>query len=77
MRKRYGRNGMLLYVGGLFWWGEAAKDDERASELLAEWHVAVEDVCAVLVEVVKPVGVGERSVTRLDAMRSLRDFDAL
>ncbi|KAJ7703403.1 hypothetical protein B0H14DRAFT_2226794, partial [Mycena olivaceomarginata] len=26
MRKRYGRNGMLLYVGGLFWWGKAAKD---------------------------------------------------
>jgi hypothetical protein len=28
MRKRYGWNGMLLYMGGLFWWGEAAKDDE-------------------------------------------------
>jgi hypothetical protein len=61
MRKRYGRNGMLLYVGGLFWWGEAAKDDEQATELLAEWCVAVEDVCAVLVEVAK--GVGERLVT--------------
>ncbi|KAJ7711595.1 hypothetical protein B0H14DRAFT_2289376, partial [Mycena olivaceomarginata] len=24
MRKRFGRNGILLYVGGLFWWGEAA-----------------------------------------------------
>jgi hypothetical protein len=36
MRKRYSRNGMLLYVGGLFWWGEAVKDDERATELLAK-----------------------------------------
>jgi hypothetical protein len=64
MRKRYGQNGMLLYVGGLFWWGEAAKDDERATELLAEWRVAVEDTCMVLAEVVK--GVGERSVTGRD-----------
>jgi hypothetical protein len=47
---------MLLFVGGLFWWGEEAANDERANELLAEWHQAVVDVCRVLVEVVKTVG---------------------
>jgi hypothetical protein len=56
MRKRFGRNGILLYIGGLFWWGEAAAaDEEHASELLAEWCVAVEDVRRVLAEVVKGV----------------------
>lgn len=56
MGQRFGRNGMLLFVGGLFWWGEEAANDERANELLAEWHQAVVDVCRVLVEVVKTVG---------------------
>jgi hypothetical protein len=61
MRKRHGRNGMLLYVGGLLWWGEAAAaTGERASMLLADWRLAVEDVCAVLSEVVKGMGVGVR-----------------
>ncbi|KAJ7707029.1 hypothetical protein B0H14DRAFT_3525880 [Mycena olivaceomarginata] len=65
MRKRFGRNGILLYVGGLFWWGEAAAaDEEHASELLAEWRVAVEDVRQVLAEVVKGVcpSVGHQTV---------------
>jgi hypothetical protein len=29
MSKRHGRNGMLLYIGGLLWWGEAATGDEE------------------------------------------------
>ncbi|KAJ7469927.1 hypothetical protein B0H11DRAFT_2238069 [Mycena galericulata] len=57
MRKRHGRNGVLMYVGGLLWWGEAAvADEEQGKELLADWHLAVDDVCRVLEEVVKPVG---------------------
>ncbi|KAJ7504116.1 hypothetical protein B0H11DRAFT_2221563 [Mycena galericulata] len=57
MRKRHGRNGVLMYIGGLLWWGEAAAaDEEQAKELLADWHLAVQDVRRVLEEVVKPVG---------------------
>ncbi|KAK7052712.1 hypothetical protein R3P38DRAFT_2763051 [Favolaschia claudopus] len=58
MRLRYGRNGMLLYIGGLLWWGEAAASKEGAEKeiLLADWRLAVEDVKEVLSEVVKPVG---------------------
>jgi hypothetical protein len=56
MGQRFRQNGMLLFVGGLFWWGEAAANDERANELLAEWHQAGVDVCCVLVKVVKTVG---------------------
>ncbi|KAK6992520.1 hypothetical protein R3P38DRAFT_3225587 [Favolaschia claudopus] len=57
MRQRYGRNGLLLYVGGLLWWGEAAaKEEEEREELLREWEVAVQDVCDVLGQVVNIVG---------------------
>ncbi|KAJ7712660.1 hypothetical protein B0H14DRAFT_3523828 [Mycena olivaceomarginata] len=52
MRKRHGRNGMLLY---------------RASMLLADWRLVVEDVCAVLSEVVKGMGVGVRKSHNNDA----------
>ncbi|KAF8135297.1 hypothetical protein K438DRAFT_1786924 [Mycena galopus ATCC 62051] len=49
MRQRYGRNGVLLYVGGLLWWGEAAAGESgRRAELLADWLLAVDDVCGVL-----------------------------
>jgi hypothetical protein len=56
MRKRHGRNGMLLYLGGLLWWGEAAAAEGAGSELLNDWGFAVDEVCAVLGEVVKVVG---------------------
>ncbi|KAJ7140047.1 hypothetical protein C8R43DRAFT_1131787 [Mycena crocata] len=58
--KMVGRNGMLLYVGALLWWGEAvvamAEDDEEELEgLLDEWREAVEDVRDVLEMAVKTV----------------------
>ncbi|KAF8134757.1 hypothetical protein K438DRAFT_1787092 [Mycena galopus ATCC 62051] len=44
-----GRNGMLLYVGALLWWGEAAASAEEGSEaLLKEWKIAVVDMGSVL-----------------------------
>ncbi|KAJ7182651.1 hypothetical protein C8R43DRAFT_940774 [Mycena crocata] len=65
--KTYGRNGLLLYVGGLLWWGEAAaavaeEDEEEAETLLDEWRQAVKDVSEVLVEVVKRVGPIKKSM---------------
>lgn len=53
----HGRNGMLLYLGGLLWWGEAAVADKSESATrLAEWQEAVKDVGAVLKEALKVVG---------------------
>jgi hypothetical protein len=49
LAKMVGCNGVLLYVGALLWWGEAAAGEENASILLAEWKVTVEDVAQVLV----------------------------
>jgi hypothetical protein len=43
---------------GLLWWGEAAAVEGAGSELLKDWGVAVDEVCAVLEEVVKVVGNG-------------------
>jgi hypothetical protein len=54
--KMPGRNGMLLYVGGLLWWGEAAAAAEDAESLLQDWRCAVEDVAAVLEVACKTVG---------------------
>ncbi|KAJ7148605.1 hypothetical protein C8R46DRAFT_1231121 [Mycena filopes] len=45
--KMTGRNGVLLYVGALLWWGEAVVS---AGEELEEWKEAVRDVAAVLTE---------------------------
>ncbi|KAJ7665758.1 hypothetical protein B0H17DRAFT_1210765 [Mycena rosella] len=49
------RNGMLLYVGGLLWWGEAAAtaDEKERKSLLGDWCRAVEDVSNVLAEALK------------------------
>ncbi|KAJ7021699.1 hypothetical protein C8F04DRAFT_1195171 [Mycena alexandri] len=49
--KMSGRNGVLLYVGALLWWGEAAAEteDEREREvLMKDWRWAVDDVAGVL-----------------------------
>ncbi|KAJ7148594.1 hypothetical protein C8R46DRAFT_1231087 [Mycena filopes] len=43
--KMAGRNGLLLYVGALLWWGEAAVG---AGEDLEEWKEAARDVAEVL-----------------------------
>ncbi|KAF7330700.1 hypothetical protein MSAN_02448100 [Mycena sanguinolenta] len=48
LSKMSGRNGLLLCVGALLWWGEAALDQEGSTELLKDWKIAVEDVGAVL-----------------------------
>ncbi|KAJ7765184.1 hypothetical protein B0H16DRAFT_1717735 [Mycena metata] len=49
--KMSGRNGVLLYVGVLLWWGEAAAETEAEKErevLLKDWRYAVDDVAIVL-----------------------------
>ncbi|KAF8210234.1 hypothetical protein K438DRAFT_1959508 [Mycena galopus ATCC 62051] len=47
--KMAGRNGMLLYVGALLWWGEAARAvGEGSEEQVKEWKIAVVDVGSVL-----------------------------
>ncbi|KAJ7429451.1 hypothetical protein B0H11DRAFT_2265630 [Mycena galericulata] len=53
--KTHGRNGLLLYLGALFWWGEAVagQADETRSSLLEDWRQAADDFCAVLEEAVK------------------------
>ncbi|KAJ7828586.1 hypothetical protein B0H14DRAFT_2594594 [Mycena olivaceomarginata] len=44
-----GKNGMLLYVGALLWWGEAAAGAEEGStDLLRDWAVAAIDIACVL-----------------------------
>ncbi|KAJ7712640.1 hypothetical protein B0H14DRAFT_3523809 [Mycena olivaceomarginata] len=50
-----GRNGLLLYVGALLWWGEAAGEKEKEA-LLGEWKVAVLDVVGVLERAKEAVG---------------------
>ncbi|KAJ7300714.1 hypothetical protein DFH08DRAFT_725022 [Mycena albidolilacea] len=42
-----GKNGMLLYVGALLWWGDAVAAGEDES-LVKEWKIAVVDVASVL-----------------------------
>ncbi|KAJ7475543.1 hypothetical protein B0H11DRAFT_2235253 [Mycena galericulata] len=52
--KMHGRNGMLLYVGGLLWWGEAvAAEKDSGASLFSDWRLAVGDVARVLAEAVK------------------------
>ncbi|KAJ7843280.1 hypothetical protein B0H13DRAFT_1909423 [Mycena leptocephala] len=48
--KMAGRNGLLLFVGGLFWWGEAASAAEDSDLLLDDWRKAIEDVAGVMRE---------------------------
>ncbi|KAJ7042746.1 hypothetical protein C8F04DRAFT_945059, partial [Mycena alexandri] len=48
--KMSGRNGMLLFVGCLLWWGEAVAEADNVS-LTADWRDAVSDVRWVLSEV--------------------------
>jgi hypothetical protein len=57
--KMPGRNGMLLYVGSLLWWGEAAVAAEDTESLLQDWRCAVEDVAAVLEVVCNTVGAAK------------------
>ncbi|KAJ7029961.1 hypothetical protein C8F04DRAFT_1187135 [Mycena alexandri] len=55
----HGRNGMLLYVGALLWWGEAAaaeEDVDKAAVLRAEWRTVVAEVTGVLRAAVASVG---------------------
>ncbi|KAK7057359.1 hypothetical protein R3P38DRAFT_2759626 [Favolaschia claudopus] len=43
-----GKNGLLLYVGALLWWGEAAAESERPADLVEDWLRAVVEVRMVL-----------------------------
>jgi hypothetical protein len=43
-----GKNGMLLYVGALLWWGEAAAEADESQVLLDDWKVALREVAQVL-----------------------------
>ncbi|KAJ7886248.1 hypothetical protein B0H14DRAFT_2563547 [Mycena olivaceomarginata] len=50
--KMAGKNGLLLYMGGLLWWGEAAAASTDSTMLLGDWRVAVLDMaCALRVAV--------------------------
>ncbi|KAJ7843811.1 hypothetical protein B0H13DRAFT_1648264 [Mycena leptocephala] len=58
--KMVGRNGVLLYVAGLLWWGEAAVGEENAKALLEDWKVAMLDVALVLGRAKEAVHVCKR-----------------
>ncbi|KAJ7860611.1 hypothetical protein B0H14DRAFT_2576580 [Mycena olivaceomarginata] len=50
--KMAGKNGLLLYMGGLLWWGEAAAAATDSKMLLGDWRIAVLDMaCALRVAV--------------------------
>ncbi|KAJ7832651.1 hypothetical protein B0H14DRAFT_3463264 [Mycena olivaceomarginata] len=50
--KMAGKNGLLLYMGGLLWWGEAAAAATDSKMLLGDWRVAVLNMaCALRVAV--------------------------
>jgi hypothetical protein len=53
--KTHGRNGMLLVVGCLLWWGDAAAATQD-TPLQLEWKKAVEDVTWVLGKTLESVG---------------------
>ncbi|KAK7007322.1 hypothetical protein R3P38DRAFT_3212305 [Favolaschia claudopus] len=54
--KMMGKNGLLLYLGGLLWWGEAICEDGEESETFQrEWKAAVGDAANALAMAVKAV----------------------
>ncbi|KAJ7776705.1 hypothetical protein B0H14DRAFT_3508229 [Mycena olivaceomarginata] len=59
--KMAGKNGLLLYMGGLLWWGEAAAAAPD-STLLEDWRVAVLDMSCVL----RVAVAAKKSGTNLD-----------
>ncbi|KAJ7456315.1 hypothetical protein B0H11DRAFT_2244232 [Mycena galericulata] len=64
LSKTHGRNGMLLYLGALLWWGEAAAAEEDSAALLVDWRLAVEDMTRVLEAALK------RDLGPSDALKS-------
>ncbi|KAJ7797235.1 hypothetical protein B0H14DRAFT_3493968 [Mycena olivaceomarginata] len=68
-----GKNGMLLYVGALLWWGEAAAGAEEGStDLLRDWAVAAIDVACVLA---MAVGAIEASVDTVNSGEEVGDAE--
>ncbi|KAF9024543.1 hypothetical protein BDZ89DRAFT_918775, partial [Hymenopellis radicata] len=54
---KHGRNGFLMVMGTLLWWGEAVFVQPRSkpTEEQAEWELAVEDVTWVLEHMLRTV----------------------
>ncbi|KAJ7354689.1 hypothetical protein DFH08DRAFT_985518 [Mycena albidolilacea] len=61
--KMVGRNGVLLYMGALLWWGEAANADRNRDVTLSAWKLAVDDVAHVLERAKEAVGSGSQKST--------------
>ncbi|KAJ7165781.1 hypothetical protein C8R46DRAFT_1035138 [Mycena filopes] len=62
MAKTSGKNGLLLVVGCLLWWGEAVATQEDNAALVEDWKEAVKDVVWVLSNVGKVVGAVVKKV---------------
>jgi hypothetical protein len=69
--KTHSRNGMLMVMGCLLWWGDVAEESED-SLLESDWRVAVRDVLWALEECV--VGVGELYVKPHGMRRQIADI---
>ncbi|KAJ6454063.1 hypothetical protein C8R47DRAFT_1083230 [Mycena vitilis] len=61
LAKTHGRNGLLLVVACLYWWGTAAADNGDAG-LREDWGMAVREVSAMLGQAVKGVGAMIKSL---------------
>ncbi|KAK6974085.1 hypothetical protein R3P38DRAFT_3239949 [Favolaschia claudopus] len=61
-----GKNGLLLYLGALLWWGEAVCESGEESEILRdEWKAAVKEVASVLAVTVKAVKKNSTDMPRV------------
>ncbi|KAJ7431151.1 hypothetical protein B0H11DRAFT_1942046 [Mycena galericulata] len=64
LAKMHGRNGMLLVVGALLWWGEACAEEEDSDRdrMFADWRLAVKDVAGALEAALKRVPSVKKAV---------------
>ncbi|KAF8157479.1 hypothetical protein K438DRAFT_1986602 [Mycena galopus ATCC 62051] len=66
-----GKNGVLLYVGALLWWGDAVAAEEDEA-LVKEWKIAVGEVGCVLAMVVFSMAAAKKADGDTDATSSTR-----